>query len=224
MPPLRGTGRQLQILELAAQGQSDKEIAVALGISVHTVRSHLQRLYSSHGLSNRAEAVASWVAQEQAAVLQPEEEAAEFEEKLSAAAETAASARLLRGTRARAGTAVQTAEAPAQLELINRERDAAGLTQLEWSQALADLASIGARQMADQGHLSTVMGAVQGELAAAVNAENVGYWSGINDQQLHSLFVADSKQRANILGPHRMAGAAWATTASGVAFLSVVFA
>jgi len=214
VPPLRGTGRQLQILELAAQGQSDKEIAVALGISVHTVRSHLQRLYSSHGLSNRAEAVASWVAQEQAAVLQPEEEAADFEEKLSAAAETAASARL----------PVQTAEAPAQLELINRERDAAGLTQLEWSQALADLASLGARQMADQGHLSTVIGAVQGELAAAVNAENVGYWSGINDQQLHSLFVADPKQRANILGPHRMVGAAWATTASGVAFLSVVFA
>ena len=213
MPPLRGTGRQLQILELAAQGQSDKEIAVALGISVHTVRSHLQRLYSSPGLSNRAEAVASWVAQEQAAIPQPEE-AAEFEEKLSAAAETAASARL----------PVQTTEAPAQLELINRERDAAGLTQLEWSQALADLASLGARQMADQGHLSTVIGAVQGELAAAVKAENVGYWSGINDQQLHSLFVADPKQRANILGPHRMVGAAWATTASGVAFLSVVFA
>ncbi|TMF70785.1 MAG: helix-turn-helix transcriptional regulator, partial [Chloroflexi bacterium] len=37
MLSLRGTARQVQILELAAQGQSDKEIATALGISVHTV-------------------------------------------------------------------------------------------------------------------------------------------------------------------------------------------
>jgi hypothetical protein len=38
------------------------------------------------------------------------------------------------------------------------------------------------------------------------------------------LFVADPKQKANILGPHRAMGAAWATTEAGVSFLSVVFA
>lgn len=55
------THRQTQILGLAARGLSDKEIAHDLGLSVHTVRSHLQRLYQNHGLSNRAEAVASFV-------------------------------------------------------------------------------------------------------------------------------------------------------------------
>ena len=44
MAVARWSDRQQQILEQAAQGRSDKEIALALGISVHTVRTHLQRL------------------------------------------------------------------------------------------------------------------------------------------------------------------------------------
>src|SRR5919201_5598020 len=58
------TDRQGQILELAAQGLSDKEIARLLGLSMHTVRTHLKRLYRGQGLSNRAEAVAVWVAEQ----------------------------------------------------------------------------------------------------------------------------------------------------------------
>jgi DNA-binding CsgD family transcriptional regulator len=207
---LRGTARQEQILELASQGQSDKEIAIALGISVHTVRSHMQRLYRTHGLTNRAEAVAAWANREPVLPVTPTDTA--FEERLSSAAEVAASAQL----------AVQTAEARTQLELVNHERDGAGLTQLLWDEMLADAATFSARQMAEQGHLATVIGLVDG--GPEIKAENVGYWSGINDVQLHTLFVSDPKQRANILGPHRALGAAWATTVSGVSFLSVVFA
>ena len=56
------TERQAQILELAARGHSDKEIARELGLSVHTIRTHLQRLYTTEGFSNRAAAVGAWVA------------------------------------------------------------------------------------------------------------------------------------------------------------------
>lgn len=58
------TDRQRQILELAAKGLSDKEIARALGLSAHTVRTHLKRLYQGQQLSNRAEAVAAWVTEQ----------------------------------------------------------------------------------------------------------------------------------------------------------------
>jgi DNA-binding CsgD family transcriptional regulator len=210
---LRGSTRQVQILELASQGQSDKEIAIALGISVHTVRSHLQRLYRSAGLSNRAEAVAAFASQETAA---PPAEGHDpgFEERLSAAAEIGASARL----------PVQTQEAQAQIELVNHERETNGLAPLEWDPVLADVATLSVRRMSEQGYLETILGSIYGPEDLVINAENVGYWSGVNDLQLHALFVADPKQRANILGPHRGMGAAWATTDAGVSFLSVVFA
>jgi len=56
------TERQAQILELAARGHSDKEIARELGLSVHTIRTHLQRLYATENFPNRAAAVGAWVA------------------------------------------------------------------------------------------------------------------------------------------------------------------
>jgi DNA-binding CsgD family transcriptional regulator len=52
--------RQREIMLLVATGLSDKEIAAQLQVSPHTVRTHLQRLYSQHGLRNRAEAAATW--------------------------------------------------------------------------------------------------------------------------------------------------------------------
>jgi len=56
------TPRQAQILELLAEGLADKEIAARLGLSLATVRSHLQRTYREHGFRNRAGAAAGWVA------------------------------------------------------------------------------------------------------------------------------------------------------------------
>jgi DNA-binding CsgD family transcriptional regulator len=58
----RFSPRQAEIIRLIATGASDKEIASTLGISVPTVRTHLQRLYRDLGLRNRAAAVALLVA------------------------------------------------------------------------------------------------------------------------------------------------------------------
>lgn len=55
---IRLTRRQADILALAAEGRSDKEIAAKLGISVTTIRTHLERFYKANHVHNRAEAVA----------------------------------------------------------------------------------------------------------------------------------------------------------------------
>jgi DNA-binding NarL/FixJ family response regulator len=51
------TGRERQVLQLAAEGLANKEIAAALLISEHTVKFHLSSLYSKLGVASRTEAV-----------------------------------------------------------------------------------------------------------------------------------------------------------------------
>ena len=57
----RFTVRQNEILSLVAAGRCDKEIALELGVSYRTVRTHLERLFEEHGFHCRAEAVVSWL-------------------------------------------------------------------------------------------------------------------------------------------------------------------
>ncbi len=52
------TTREREVLGLIAEGKSQKQIAVALGISVKTVGAHVQNLLSKLGLHSRVEAVA----------------------------------------------------------------------------------------------------------------------------------------------------------------------
>lgn len=52
------TDRERQVLELAAEGFSDKEIGVKLGVSVYTVRGKLRVIYLKTGARNRTHAVA----------------------------------------------------------------------------------------------------------------------------------------------------------------------
>jgi DNA-binding NarL/FixJ family response regulator len=52
--------RQAEIVSLVAGGLGDKEIAQQLGVSVSTVRTHLQRLYRDMGVHSRSRAVATW--------------------------------------------------------------------------------------------------------------------------------------------------------------------
>lgn len=52
------TPRETEILTLIGQGMSNKAIARQLGISVHTVKFHLEALFARLGATNRAEAVA----------------------------------------------------------------------------------------------------------------------------------------------------------------------
>ena len=51
------TSREEQILQLVAQGLANKQIAIALGISEHTVKFHISSLYAKLGASSRTEAV-----------------------------------------------------------------------------------------------------------------------------------------------------------------------
>jgi two-component system nitrate/nitrite response regulator NarL len=52
------TPRETEILTLIGQGMSNKAVARHLGISVHTVKFHLEALFDRLGATNRAEAVA----------------------------------------------------------------------------------------------------------------------------------------------------------------------
>lgn len=57
VPPLV-TPREAEILALIGQGMSNKAVARALGISVHTVKFHLEALFAKLDATSRAEAVA----------------------------------------------------------------------------------------------------------------------------------------------------------------------
>jgi DNA-binding CsgD family transcriptional regulator len=56
------TTREGQILQLVAEGMTDKEVARNLGISKKTVGTHLGRLFTRHGFHSRTQAVVGWLA------------------------------------------------------------------------------------------------------------------------------------------------------------------
>jgi DNA-binding NarL/FixJ family response regulator len=51
------TVREMDVLQSIARGLSNKQIALELGISEHTVKFHLSALYAKLGATNRTEAV-----------------------------------------------------------------------------------------------------------------------------------------------------------------------
>ena len=51
------TGREIQVLQMMASGLANKQIALSLGISEHTVKFHLSSLYAKFGVTSRTEAV-----------------------------------------------------------------------------------------------------------------------------------------------------------------------
>lgn len=56
--PMRITPRQKEVLQLLAAGRSNKEIAIALGLSPATVKTHVSQIIATIGAANRAEATA----------------------------------------------------------------------------------------------------------------------------------------------------------------------
>ncbi len=57
------TRRQAEILALIATGLSDKQVALRLGVTHGTIRTHLRRLFHAYSIHSRAEAVAAWMEQ-----------------------------------------------------------------------------------------------------------------------------------------------------------------
>lgn len=58
MGPSEGlTGREREVLQLMAQGLPNKQIAVRLGISAHTVKFHVGAILAKFGAASRTEAV-----------------------------------------------------------------------------------------------------------------------------------------------------------------------
>jgi DNA-binding CsgD family transcriptional regulator len=57
----RLTERERRVLEEAAQGKTNKEIARALGVSVPTVAFHLGNAFRKLGVSNRKDAVRKYL-------------------------------------------------------------------------------------------------------------------------------------------------------------------
>ena len=51
------TDRESEVLSLLAKGLANKQIAVALGISEHTVKFHVSSIYAKLNVTNRTEAV-----------------------------------------------------------------------------------------------------------------------------------------------------------------------
>lgn len=80
--------------------------------------------------------------------------------------------------------------------------------------------------MAAQGYISHANG-VTLDLGCRLDpraAENVGWISsGVNDSLMNSMFMASPEHRANILGPYRYVGVAWAVSPNGAAYIAVEF-
>jgi DNA-binding NarL/FixJ family response regulator len=55
------TDRESQVLQHLARGLANKQIALALSISEHTVKFHVSAIYAKLGASNRTEAVRAGV-------------------------------------------------------------------------------------------------------------------------------------------------------------------
>lgn len=51
------TDREAEVLQLLARGMANKQIALELGISEHTVKFHISSIYTKLGAGNRTEAV-----------------------------------------------------------------------------------------------------------------------------------------------------------------------
>jgi len=51
------TGRELEVLQLVAEGLANKQIALALAISEHTVKFHLSSIYTKLRVTSRTEAI-----------------------------------------------------------------------------------------------------------------------------------------------------------------------
>lgn len=60
-PSVMLSSREAEVLELAALGLTNHEIARRLEVTVHAVKFHLSGVYRKLGVNNRTEAVVRWL-------------------------------------------------------------------------------------------------------------------------------------------------------------------
>jgi DNA-binding CsgD family transcriptional regulator len=53
--------RELQVLELAARGLTNSQVAADLGVTIHSVKFHLTSIYRKLGVNNRTGAVVQFM-------------------------------------------------------------------------------------------------------------------------------------------------------------------
>jgi DNA-binding NarL/FixJ family response regulator len=53
--------REVQVLELAASGLTNSQIAARLGVGIHAVKFHLASIYRKLGVANRTEAAYAYL-------------------------------------------------------------------------------------------------------------------------------------------------------------------
>jgi len=63
------TARQKEVLELLAEGKSNKQIGTALGISEGTVKVHVNAAFRALGVHNRVNAATALLAQSEVLVV-----------------------------------------------------------------------------------------------------------------------------------------------------------
>lgn len=63
VPSIRLTERQVAVLQLIADGKSNKEIAMALGISPFTVRIHVSAMFRALGVGSRTAAISKGISE-----------------------------------------------------------------------------------------------------------------------------------------------------------------
>ncbi len=59
--------RELQVLEMAAEGLTNSQMATRLEVTVHAVKFHLASIYRKLGVANRTEAAVTYLRQESTA-------------------------------------------------------------------------------------------------------------------------------------------------------------
>jgi DNA-binding CsgD family transcriptional regulator len=65
----RLSGRAWETLEYLLAGDSEKQVALALGLSTHTVHSYIRKVYEAFGVATRAELIVRFVPQVEGPVL-----------------------------------------------------------------------------------------------------------------------------------------------------------
>ncbi|WP_051541017.1 response regulator transcription factor [Ahrensia sp. 13_GOM-1096m] len=55
---VRLTSREREVLKLVSEGQQNKNVAIELGLSEHTIKLHMHHIFSKLGVSNRTQAAA----------------------------------------------------------------------------------------------------------------------------------------------------------------------